>query len=76
MTCQEGVEGLLKYSTALSSTLALDRGGWSMPRPAGLLLGKRPVTHCTGSWVGPRAGMELCGKSRLYWNSAPEPFNT
>jgi hypothetical protein len=26
--------------------------------------GKRPCTHCTGSWVGPRADMNRCGKSR------------
>jgi hypothetical protein len=26
--------------------------------------GKRPGTHCTGGWVGPRAGMGGCGKSR------------
>ena len=29
-----------------------------------LLPGKRPGTHCTGSWVGPRAGQNRCGKSR------------
>jgi hypothetical protein len=27
-------------------------------------LGKRPVTCCTGGWVGPRAGLDGCGKSR------------
>jgi hypothetical protein len=26
--------------------------------PAALPTGKRPVTHCTGGWVGPRASME------------------
>ena len=26
--------------------------------------GKKPGTHCTGSWVGPRAGLDRCGKSR------------
>ena len=30
----------------------------------GLLYPKeRPVTHCTGGWVGPRAGLDGCGKS-------------
>jgi len=29
--------------------------------PAALLQGKRPCTHCTGSWMGPRAGLDLCG---------------
>ena len=25
---------------------------------------ERPGTHCTGGWVGPRCGMDGCGKSR------------
>jgi len=25
--------------------------------------GKRPGTHCTGGWVGPRAYLDNCGKS-------------
>ena len=25
---------------------------------------ERPGIHCTGGWVGPRAGMDRCGKSR------------
>jgi len=31
--------------------------------PAAFLPGKAG-THCTGSWVGPRVGLERCGKSR------------
>jgi hypothetical protein len=31
--------------------------------PAALPTGKRPGTHCTGGWVGPRAGLDGCGKS-------------
>ena len=27
-------------------------------------LRERPGTHCTGGWVGPRAGQDWCGKSR------------
>ena len=30
--------------------------------PAALPPGKRPGTHCTGGWVGRRAGLEGCGK--------------
>ena len=30
---------------------------------AALPPGKRPGTHCTGGWVGPRAGLYGCGKS-------------
>ena len=26
---------------------------------------KRPGTHCIGGWVGPTAGLDGCGKSRL-----------
>jgi len=25
---------------------------------------ERPCTHCTGGWVGPRTGMNRCGKPR------------
>ena len=25
---------------------------------------ERPGTHCTGGWVGPRAGLDGCGKYR------------
>ena len=32
--------------------------------PAALPPGKGPGTHCVGSWVGPRAGLDWCGKSQ------------
>ena len=32
--------------------------------PAALPPGNRPGTHCIGGWVGPRAGLNACGKSR------------
>jgi hypothetical protein len=32
------------------------------PRP--LYTRERPGTHCTGGWVGPRAGLDVCEKSR------------
>ena len=41
------------------------RWGWEVsttPRP--LYPRERPGTHCTGGWVGPRAGLDGCGKSR------------
>jgi len=31
---------------------------------AALYLRERTGTHCTGGWVGPRAGLNRCGKSR------------
>jgi hypothetical protein len=39
--------------------------GWvvtATPRP--LDRRKRPDTHCVGAWVGPRAGLDECVKSR------------
>jgi hypothetical protein len=33
------------------------------PRPF-LSPRNRPVTHCIKGWVGPRAGLDGCGKSR------------
>jgi hypothetical protein len=40
------------------------RVGGQHHAPAALTPGKRPGTHCIGSWVGPRAGLDGCGKSR------------
>jgi hypothetical protein len=34
---------------------------------------ERPGAHCTGGWVGPRAGLDRCGKSRPHRNSIPGP---
>ena len=42
------------------------RWGWvdsATPRP--LYPRERPGTHCTGGWVGPRAGLDGRGKSPL-----------
>jgi hypothetical protein len=41
------------------------RRGWvvsTTPRP--LYPRERPGTHCTVGWVGPRAGLDMCEKSR------------
>jgi hypothetical protein len=38
--------------------------GGQLHAPAALPPGKRPGTHCTGGWVGPRAGLDGCGKCR------------
>jgi hypothetical protein len=37
------------------------RVGGQRHAPAVLPPGKRPGTHCTGDWVGPRAGLDVCG---------------
>ena len=41
--------------------------------PATLPPGKRPVIHCTGGWVGPRAGLDGCWKSRPHRDLIPGP---
>jgi hypothetical protein len=63
----------LKYSSAPVSTgtgIALlfhdhgTRRWWVvsiMPRP--LYPRERSITHCTGGWVGPTAGLDMCEKS-------------
>jgi hypothetical protein len=30
-------------------------------------------THCTGGWVGPRTGLDVCEKSRPHRDSIPGP---
>jgi len=49
------------------------RVGGQRLAPAALPPGKRPGTHCTGRWVGPRAGLDACGKSRPHRDSIPGP---
>jgi len=34
---------------------------------------ERPVTHYTRSWVGPRTGLDECGKSCPHQNSISGP---
>ena len=34
---------------------------------------ERPGTRCIGGWVGPRAGLDRCGKSRPHRDSIPGP---
>jgi hypothetical protein len=36
---------------------------------------KRPATHCTGGWVGPRAGLDVCEKYRSHQDSIPDRPN-
>jgi hypothetical protein len=63
-TGHEGPEEEWRCSYTLSLTSAID--GWVVNatlRP--LYPRERPGTHCIGGWVGPRAGLDGCGKSRL-----------
>ena len=47
------------------------RGEGSSSRPGRSLPRRRPGTHCTGGWVGPRVGLDRCGKSRPHRDSIP-----
>ena len=40
--------------------------------PAALYPLERHGTHFTGGWVGPRAGLDSCGKSLPHWDSIPD----
>jgi hypothetical protein len=60
------------YST-LPLTLTLDGVGGQYHAPAALPLGKRHGTHCTGGWVGSRASLDGCRKSRTHWGLIPRP---
>ena len=53
--------------SSLSLISALDAVGGQHHTQAALPPGKRPNRpgiYCTGGWVGPRAGMDSCGKTR------------
>ena len=66
-------KGKVLPSSNLSLTLALDKGGWSTPRPGRITPGKEtryPLYRRLGS---PRAGLDGCGKSRPHRDSIPEP---
>jgi hypothetical protein len=69
MKAQRGSRGI--------AVLILDPGaswGWMVnttPRP--LYPQERLGTHCIGGWVGPRAGLDVCEKSRPHGDSIPGP---
>jgi hypothetical protein len=71
----EGPEGGGGRGIAL---LFLDLGvrwGWvvsTTPRP--LYPRETRGTHCTGGWVGPRACLDVCEKSRPHRDSIPGPY--
>jgi hypothetical protein len=41
--------------------------------PASLYPRERPSTHCTGGWLGLRASLDRCGKSRPHQDSITRP---
>ena len=72
-TGHEVPEGEYRNSSTLSLTSALDAVIVQRHAPAALTAGKRPGTHCIGCWVGPRAGLEGCGKSRRHSTGIRSP---
>ena len=44
-------------------TTALEGVRGQRHAPAALYAREKPVTHCTGGWVGPKAGLDMWGKS-------------
>ena len=72
-TGHEGPDREHRYSSTLSLTSALHGVRGQRQAPAALPPGKRPGTHCIGGWVGPRAGLDGCGKSRPHRDSIPGP---
>jgi hypothetical protein len=45
---------------------ALDGGEWSASRPGRFTQRERaPGTHCTGSWAGPRAGLDTVVRRKI-----------
>jgi hypothetical protein len=55
------------HSSYSFTTSALDGGEWSASRPGRALPpGERiPGTHCTGGWVGPRAGLDTEARRKI-----------
>ena len=66
-TGHKGSKGEYRYRCTLSLTSALDRVGGQCLAPAALYPRERPGTHGIGGWVGPRVGLDGCGKSRPHW---------
>jgi hypothetical protein len=60
------------FGPILSVTSALDGVGGQRHAPA-VLPPQRPGTHCIRGWLGPRAGVDGCGKSRAHRDSTPGP---
>ena len=66
-------QGEQRYRCTLSLTLALDGVDGQLHDLAALSPGKRPGTHCTGGWVGPKDGLDGCAKSHPHRDLIPGP---
>jgi hypothetical protein len=65
--------GEKSYSSTLFLTSALEGMRGQHHAPAANYPWERPGTHCTGGWVGLRAGLDRRGKSRPQRDSIPGP---
>jgi hypothetical protein len=59
------------YNSTVSLTSALDGVGGQRHASMALASRKKPFTHFIGGWVGPRAGLDGCGKKCSHWDSIP-----
>jgi hypothetical protein len=59
--------GERRYSSYSFSTSALDRDEWPASRPGRAFTPdeRTPGTHCTGCWVGLRAGLDTEDKGKI-----------
>jgi hypothetical protein len=59
--------GERRYSSYSFSTSALGGGEWSASRTGRALPPRErtPGTHCTGGWVGPRAGLDTEDRGKI-----------
>jgi hypothetical protein len=66
-----GAWGERRYSSYSFCTSALDGGEWSASRPGRAFTpGERTSgSHCTGGWVGPRAGLYTEVRGKILWLS-------
>ena len=69
----EALQGEWRYSSTLSLTLALDWVDIQCHAPTALPTGKETRNHCTAGWLGPRAGLDGCGKSCPHRDSISGP---
>jgi hypothetical protein len=60
----EGSEGGVRDIALLFPDLGARRGWVVSTTPRPLYPRERPGTRCTGGWVGTRAGLDVCEKSR------------
>ena len=73
VTFHEGTEGG-RYSSSISITSAVDVMGGQGNILVALPLEKRTGTHFAGGWVGPKAGMDGCGKPYSTGIRSPDRF--